>query len=181
MRNEIAQQVNIFKVYNDIALKHEIVVFGGSYAAAFPFYELAQKYLFSNAIYNRSIKELTLTEAEECLNDCVCEIHPDKLFLCLGEHDIGNAVATGAYRRILRKLHSKLPKTQIYALPVFREGAEIFNNELRELCKTEGAEFLDIRYTLSGKPLPYGKIFKQLSRFFRKTPLTPAEAFSLGY
>ena len=76
MREEVREKINMFRIYNDIALKNEIVVYGSTYAAEFPFYELSQKYIMSHAIYNRSIEGLTLEEAEEGLTACVLEIKP---------------------------------------------------------------------------------------------------------
>lgn len=89
--------------------KNEIVIFGSTYTKEFPFYELSQKYLFSNAIYNRSIKGLTLADAEEGIGSCVFEIKPSKLFLSLGEEDIYNQCAIEIYERIIKKNKTSFP------------------------------------------------------------------------
>ncbi len=81
MKTEIVEKSKAYKVFNDITLKNEIVIFGSSFAAKFPFYELSQKYYLSNAIYNRSIKDLTLPDAEKILSDCVLAVKPSKIFL----------------------------------------------------------------------------------------------------
>ena len=84
MRTEIQEKTAMFHAVNDITLRGEIVVFGSTFMANFPFYELSQKYMMTNAVYNRSIEGLTLAEAEEILQECVLEIKPGKVFLALG-------------------------------------------------------------------------------------------------
>ena len=50
MKSEVLKKSEAHKVFNDIVLKNEIVIFGSTYMAEFPFYELEHKYLLSNAI-----------------------------------------------------------------------------------------------------------------------------------
>lgn len=50
MNTQVLEKNDIYKVFNDITLKNEIVIFGATYTAKFPFYELSQKYYFNNAI-----------------------------------------------------------------------------------------------------------------------------------
>lgn len=182
MRAEIQEKLNMFKVYNDITLKNEIVIFGSTYTAGFPFYELSRKYMFSNAIYNRSINNLTLAEAGECLSDCVLAIKPSKLFLSLGECDIDNSNAINLYINIINKIKEKLPCSTLYIMPIQGNisGAKQFNNSLRDLCKNSGINYLDLKYSTPDEDCSYNAIFKQMSGFFRKTPITFAEAFSVG-
>lgn len=182
MREETKEKLNMFKVYNDITLKNEIVIFGSTYTAGFPFYELSQKYMFNNAIYNRSIKNLTLAEAEECLFDCVLTIKPSKLFLSLGEYDTNNSEAMCSYEKIINKIKDKLPNATLYIIPIHNKvnGSEQFNNELRKLCKKTNINYLDLKYTAHNKDISYNNIFKQMTCFFRKAPITFAEAFSMS-
>lgn len=182
MRAEIQEKLNMYKVYNDITLKNEIVIFGSTYTAGFPFYELSQKYMFTNAIYNRSIKNLTLEEADQCLTDCVLAIKPSKLFLSLGENDIDNADAMKIYKNIINKIKEKLPYSILYILPIhsYISGADKFNDALRKLSNETGSKYLDIKYADYNEDLSYNKIFKQLTCFFRKTPIGFAEAFSIS-
>ena len=180
MREEILKQINVFRVFNDVTLKGEIVVYGSTYAAEFPFYELAQKYTFSNAIYNRSVKGIKLAEVEEGLADCVLETKPAKLFLSLGEHDLSDPKAIEVYRRILWRIREKIPETQTFVLPVLSGGKDVqhFNADLRLLSETLGVRYLDLYDTTADGKLLYNGIFKQLARFFRRGALTFGEAFN---
>lgn len=182
MRAEIQEKLNMFKVYNDITLKNEIVIFGSTYTAGFPFYELSQKYMFTNAIYNRSIKNLTLEEADQCLTDCVLAIKPSKLFLSLGENDIDNSDAIEIYRNMINKIKEKLPYSTLYIMPVHSDitGAKEFNISLSKLCHEKGINYLNINYSPLDGEFSYNRIFKQLTCFFRKTPISFADAFSMG-
>lgn len=180
MRKENFDQMEMFRIYNDIALKGEIVIYGTTYMAEFPFYELSQKYLLKNAIYNRSMKGLTLEEAEEGLCDCVLELKPEKLFLSLGEHDTENPLAVSIYRRILQKIKDKLPLTAIYVMPVFGDSPDCarLNSALQCLCKEQSVTFFPVSCKTMNGMLSYSQIFKQMTCAFRKGPITFSEAFS---
>ena len=66
----VIDKIHMFQYYNLITMKGEIVIYGSTFMANFPFYELIQNQLFSNAIYNRSIEGLTLADAELGLQSC---------------------------------------------------------------------------------------------------------------
>lgn len=181
MRAELREKASMFHAINEITMHGEIVVFGSSFMANFPFYELSKKYVMENAVYNRSINDLTVEEAESVLNECVLDIQPSKVFLALGETDENCATALAAYARILKKIKAKLPKTKIYVLPVFpKNGGDRyeFNEKLKELTTQQNATFLSAFSTLTGTDVPYSKLFKQLNRFFRGNRINFAQAFA---
>lgn len=178
MREEIREKVTMYRAVNELALRGEIAVFGSSFMANFPFYELSQKYVLSSAVYNRSIENLTLPEAEEALADCVLSIKPSKIFLSLGEKDEYTGEAIETYHRIIRKIQNKLPEAKIFILPLQEgETEQAFNEALRKLAEHTGATFLSIPSTPLKKSL-YERIFKTLHRFFRNKALSLTEAFS---
>ena len=184
MRKELSERLSTYRAVNDITLKGEIVVFGSTFMANFPFYELSQKYLMHNAVYNRSIEDLTLAEAEEILSESVLEVKPAKVFLSLGEKDLGDPAALSAYHRIVRKITAKLPNAKLYLLPVqASENTEnegdrsAFNENLRQLAERTGAVYLDLPEQLKGENL-YKKVFKRLNCFFHGSKLSFSEAFS---
>lgn len=182
MRKELLEKVNMFKVFNDITLKDEIVIFGSSFAADFPFYELSQKYMLSNAIYNRSVRGLTLAEAIDCVNDCVLAIRPHKLFLNLGENDLDNPDAIKLYEKLIIKIKEKLPHSQIYIMPIHNlsPGAELFNRKLTELSIKTNTHYLKLSYSNQNENSAYSRMFKQMSCFFRKTPIRFTDAFGIS-
>lgn len=184
MRKELQEKVTMFQTMNDVVLRGEIVVFGSSFMANFPFYELSQKYVMSNAVYNRSVEDLTLAEAEEYLGVCVLDIKPTKIFLALGEKDLRNPAALTIYNRILGKIKNKLPRSKIFLLPVqadeFTQDENVrgaFNQSLRALAERTETVFLDATPKATDKN-PYEKMFKRLHCFFRNNRLNFADAFA---
>ena len=93
MREYVKVKEKSFTALNDLALQDEIVVFGSTYMAGFPFYELINKCRLEHAVYNRSIEGMSVQEAEEVLNVAVLALHPRKVFLCFS--DIATAKAMG--------------------------------------------------------------------------------------
>ncbi len=171
MNAEVLEKSNTYKVFNDIALKNEIVIFGSTFAAKFPFYELSQKYYLNNAIYNRSIKGLTLAEAEIILNDCVLAVKPSKVFIALGECDGLESIII--YENIILKIKQVLPASSIYVLSV--QDNDGFNTSLKTICEVTKTEYININYNL-----PYDSIFRQLSCFFRKGRISSYDAFCIS-
>ena len=60
MREKILLKANAMKETNDLMMKGEIVIFGSTYMAGFPFYDLINKCNLENAIYNRSIEGINI-------------------------------------------------------------------------------------------------------------------------
>lgn len=181
MTEHVRSKADIIKGINDLALHGEIVIFGSTYMANFPFYELINKCELEHAIYNRSIEGLTLAQAGDILEDCVLSIHPSKVFLAFGEEDAGNPSALTEYQSIVERIRTALPACKVYLilLPLQGEGAQ-FNEALRGLC--DGKHVMGIPFApspLSDTAL-YRSRFKELCRFFRSKPIGLAEAFAVA-
>jgi len=175
MKEQILDKNNIYKVFNDITLKNEIVIFGSTYTAKFPFYELSKKYYLNNAIYNRSIEGMTIFEAEQILDDCVLAVEPSKIFLSLGECDIDDISSLEIYEKILLRIKNALPNTAIYVLPVhITDTDDKFNEILNSICQKTDIEYIKLNYNNS-----YDKIFRQLCVFFRSRNIDFCEAFQI--
>lgn len=183
MKESVLIKANAIKGTNEISMKGEIVVFGSTYMANFPFYELVNKCKFENAIYNRSIAGLTLDEAQELLQDCVLEIKPSKVFLSLGEEDADNPNAIRQYNEIVGKLRTELPNTKLYLICLTDESeyAKRFNENIISLCdKKKKIEYIKFAAPNLPQPAQCKARFKQLSCFFRNKPLTMVEAFAMA-
>ena len=178
--SELFEKVNMYHTINDITLKGEVVIFGSTFMADFPFYELSQKYVFSTALYNRSIRGLSLAQAEQALKDCVLDIKPSKIFFALGEHDLEEPQAIDIYQRIIERTKKDLPRTSIYLLSVPGAAAESFNLQLEQLAEALGIKWLAVSYDLLQGHPQYSKIFKKLTVFFRSSPLDLMDAFALA-
>lgn len=169
MNAEITKKKNIYKVFNDIVLENQILIFGSSFTANFPFYELSKKYLLSSAIYNRSIDNLTIADAIEILDDCVLNAKPVKIFYCFSNDDTN----INLYRKLIEKTKIALPESDIYIMS--SPDADCSENEIQQLSHGNHTYFLNINYTKS-----FETIFKQLAPFFRSDKISFAEAFSIS-
>ena len=182
MKKTVRLSANAMIGINDLTLKDEIVIFGSTYMANFPLYELINKYHFENAIYNRSILGLTTNEALEIVQDCIISIRPAKIFIALGEEDENNIEAIKQYNKIIELIKSALPKTKIYLICLQGNTpyVERFNANILSLC--DDRNIWNIRFipSSSTEANTYKAQFKQLSRFFRDRPLTLAEVFSMA-
>ena len=182
MKENVKLSANAMIGINELTLKGEIVVFGSTYMANFPLYELMNKYHFENAIYNRSIASLTTGEALEIVQDCIISISPAKIFIALGEEDENNIDAIRQYNQIISLIQSSLPKTKIYLICLQGNTpyVERFNANILSLC--DNKKICNIRFTSSSTETKnYKAQFKKLSCFFRNKPLTMAEAFETAY
>ncbi|MDD6762863.1 MAG: hypothetical protein PUD92_04400 [Clostridiales bacterium] len=171
MKKEVLEKSRMYKIFNEITLKHEIIIFGSTFTANFPFYELTKKYLLSNAIYNRSIDGLTISEADKILNDCVFDAKPDKIFYSFE----ADSMDMDLYKDILHKTQAALPSAKIYVLSVQASASDSLNTMLKLMCADYNAEFIDIDYTKS-----YEAIYRQLTPFFRSKKITFSEALQMA-
>ena len=169
------------KKINDLTLPGEIVIFGSTYMSEFPIYELINKCKLENAVYNRSIKGLTVKEASEILDDCVVDIHPSKVFVALGEEDESDPNAIFEYTRLISTIRQKIPKAMIYLIGLTNASsfAESFNKSMRSLCDNKTVRYIELIKKSSSENALFKAQFKQLSCFFRTRPVTMSDVFSL--
>ena len=181
MKESVRNRAAAMKKINDLTLRGEIVIFGSTYMSFFPLYEFINKCTFENAIYNRSIEGLTIKEAAQIVDGCVLDIHPNKVFLALGEEDENDPEAITGYTRLVEKIRSRLPECTLFliGLPDGGKYAEDFNRNLLRICDGKTVKPINfIKKNVSETAL-YRARFKQLSCFFRNKPLTMSDAFDL--
>lgn len=182
MRDIIRVKANAMKEINDISMRGEIVVFGSTYMAHFPLYELINRCTFENAVYNRSIEGLTLKEALEIVNDCVISISPRKIFLSLGEEDESDPDAIARYSSLISEIRKSLPESNLYLIGLSGPGEFVgeFNKYLRSLCDNKKIKYIDFVSKPMSEAALYKARFKQLSCHFRNKPMTSNEAFEIA-
>lgn len=177
MKEQVLNRAKAFKGINALAIRGEVVIFGSTYMANFPFYELINKSRMENAIYNRSIADMTLPEAEVLLQDCVLDIQPDKIFLNLGEKDFDRDDAVEIYTKIVHRICGTLPAARIYLIALQDEKAKQFNKQIAALCNGKNIHFINFSAQNNGN---YKGQFKELSCFFRSKPLNMIDAFAIA-
>jgi len=181
MKEYVLDKAKSMKKINDLALPGEIVIFGSTYMSGFPIYELINKCKSENAVYNRSVKGLTVKEAIEILDDCVVDIHPNKIFISLGEEDESNPNAFSEYADLVCAIRQKLPETIIYLIGLINSSpfAESFNKSILSLCDNKTVNYVDLVKKAPSENALFKAQFKQISCFFRTTPITMGDAFEL--
>ena len=165
---------NEFHAINELALKGEIVIFGSTYLAEFPFYELVNRACLENAVYNRSIAGITLKEAAEVMTECVLELQPRTVVLHLGEEDEDTEENAALYEKMVIKLRAALPSARLLLVTVSK-GALAVNERIDALCDEKTVhkiQFLEGSSTESR--------FRRMSAFFRNHPITFSEAFAIA-
>ncbi len=177
MKENCAEKVRFFKNVNELAVKGEIAVFGSTYSANFPFYELMQGRA-DYAVYNRSIEGLTVKEAAAVASDCLKRLNPSKLFLCLGEEELKRGVSADEvyenYRELIKTVGRMFKCCDIYVLPVMNENAGELNGAIRAAAERENVKFLTIAPKDS-----YRSVFNRLNCFFRGHAPGFCEAFGI--
>jgi len=182
MKENVREQANAMREINDISMKGEIVVFGSTYMSGFPLYELVNKCMIENAVYNRSIEYLTVGEALEIVEDCVIALSPSKVFVALGEEDENNPEAIKEYNLLVSEMRERLPECKLYLIGLIQDGeyAERFNKNIVELCDGKKVKYINFISKSVSEATLYKVRFKQLSSFFRNRPLTSSEAFAMA-
>ena len=182
MKDNVRVKANAMKKINEISMKGEIVVFGSTYMANFPLYELANRCTFENAVYNRSIEGLTVDEALEIVDDCVISIRPCKIFLSLGEEDENEQDAMSQYTSLVAHIRSHLPESHLYLIGLTGSGKHVekFNESIKSLCDNKKIKYIDFVSKPIFETALYRARFKQLSCFFHSKSLTSGEAFAIA-
>ncbi len=181
MNNLIKEKLNTIKQINELALKGEIVIFGSTYMANFPFYELVNKAQLENAIYNRSLNGLTIEDAQKIVKEFVLDIKPSKIFIYLGEEDYTSIYAISNYNDIIKRIKQELPSTTLYliTLPEIDEKSKLFNQNIQNLCKNNKIIKINFNNNHLTKNREYKEKFNILLRFFRQRKITFSDAFKL--
>ena len=182
MKEYVRTKADAMKKINDLLLPEEIVIFGSTYMSEFPIYELTNKCNLENAVYNRSIKGLTVKEAMELLEDCVVDIHPSTVFISLGEEDEANPNAASEYACLVSKIRQNLPNTMVYLIALTQSGsfAENFNKTILSLCDNKNVKYIDLVKKAPSENALVKAQFKQICCFFRAKPIAMSDAFCLA-
>lgn len=76
-----------YETLNEFAETGGIVIFGGAEDRMIPTAELKQAFAIEEKIYNRSVKDLSISDARIAYESCVESLKPETLLLHIGEAD----------------------------------------------------------------------------------------------
>ena len=159
-----------------------VAVFGGESFANIPFAELAESSGMDVAVHNRSIAGLHLAECADALEACVLAIHPEKVFLNLGEADLGGDMdeAMEQYEWLLYTLHNR-SRAKLYLTGVMQRSpsAKAFNTRLKALAAEDGCTFIDLAPALESENAAL-RAFELMRSDMRLHPITLTEAMQIA-
>ncbi len=77
-----------YEVLNELAERGGIVIMGSEEDTRIPVGELKQAFAIEEKIYNRSMKGLSVLDAQTVFDVCIAQIAPETILLHIGENDI---------------------------------------------------------------------------------------------
>lgn len=142
--------ISEYRALNKVAEPGGVVLFGSTAASQIPLNELTQDYSIDVPIYNRSIRGLTIEEAEHYISTCIAPLRPKAILLHFGEEELQSSAKTveemiESYRWLLYQLHTALPKSRLVLVSVNEQMADAkrYNRSLKALAAEYGCEFTD--------------------------------------
>lgn len=147
------KEIKAYKMLNEIAEPNGIVIFGGSDEKNIPLCELKQAFWKNANIYNRSISNLSVDNAEEVYTACIAKLCPETILLHIGAADLGAYSADPCafeqkYTSLIRhiKKDSKNCNVAVVSLKNNENNADIakLNKTLKNIADSERCEFCDI-------------------------------------
>ncbi len=185
--NVYEKEIEGFRKLNKLAKANGVVLFGSSFAKEIPVCELKQAFSLDCNIYNRSLTDLTVFNAEKVIDDCVISLLPKKVLLQLGETDLEQGYRTipeivKAYEKIIAKIKSADKHCGIVIVSVCENGSVVYpdelNKQLEELAHRTKCQYADISPAFSNDT-PGVKAFSLL-KFFMLDKITFFDAMTMA-
>lgn len=136
-RLEKEQMVRDFHVWNQNAVKGQVVFTGSSLMEMFPIEEWVKE-LGEEAtiVYNRGVGGYRTTDLLPILDACVFELEPRKVFINIGTNDLSDSEITiqeimERYDRIITKIEENLPGVKIYMMAYYPINYEAATEEMK--------------------------------------------------
>lgn len=179
---DMRSALTVFSQMDAIEPSGGVVMFGGESFAAIEFAELSKASGMDVDVHNRSVAGLRLDQASEALESCVLALHPEKVFLNLGEADLGGDLddAMEQYEWLLYTLHNHT-RAKLYVTGVMRRSptAEAFNKRLAALAQENGCVYIDLTDALEGENVAL-RAFELMRNEMRLHPISMTEAMQIA-
>ena len=198
LRQEVAWLHNL----NKTAKSGSIVFTGSTFMHNFPINELEHNFQMEESVYNRGVQGLCIADFPYVLENCVFELAPSKLFVCIGEEDVAlenfdESVFLDEYEQIILTIRRHLPACKLYIIGLMPTvcGYEKTNRAIRSCANELDCEFLDFgnvlldtsnqikkEYSKDKKtflPGAYVAILRDLKMFFRNRMMGFGEVWNM--
>lgn len=174
-----------YRELNSITEAGGVVLFGSNTFASLPVGELTQAFRITEPIYNRSVKDIRLSQIESYLKVCLYDLNPRKIFVNMGDVDILDENVNvrdfiSKYEWLLYMIHTKT-QAAIYIVSIVSESpaAQKINEQLRKLAAQTGCKYVDAVSALESRR-PTLRLFELLKVHMRNHPINFADAMEVG-
>ena len=178
-------EMETYRELNSITEAGGVVLFGSNTFAALPVGELTQAFRITEPIYNRSVKDIRLSQIESYLKVCLYDLNPRKIFVNMGDVDIMDENVNvkdfiSKYEWLLYMIHTKT-QAAIYIVSIVSESpaAQKINEQLRKLAAQTGCKYVDAVSALESRR-PTLRLFELLKVHMRNHPINFADAMEVG-
>lgn len=181
------EYLSVLKKYqqiNSVVKADGIVFFGANYFSELPISEMLHDFNVSVPIHNRSVRHLSINDAERALDTCILSLHPNKVFVNIGDEDIENPEFScedfiRKYEWFLYTLHKKCD-ARLYIVSIISESpaAVKVNKLLEKLASELGCQYVDAARSLHYDK-PNLKIIDIIKQYARIQPVDFTDAMSL--
>lgn len=179
------EKIKRFKDINLMAKKNSAVCFGSTFFADTEFQELAYDSGMDTPVYNRSVEDLSISEAQKVLSEAVYPMKPAKIFVSIGESDIESATFNtdefiSKYEWMLLDIHRNCPSSRIYIVSTVCSDMHTreVNSKLENLAHSTGCDFINLNDSTKND-FSERKIFSTLKPYMRTKPISFAEAMGM--
>ena len=185
MHEQGDDEMQTYRELNSITEAGGVVLFGSNTFASLPVGELAQAFRITEPIYNRSVKDIRLSQIESYLKVCLYDLNPRKIFVNMGDVDIMDENVNvkdfiSKYEWLLYMIHTKT-QAAIYIVSIVSESpaAQKINEQLRKLAAQTGCKYVDAVSALESRR-PTLRLFELLKVHMRNHPINFADAMEVG-
>ena len=146
-------EIKNYTSLNELADQNGIVIFGGSEDRDIPLCELRQAFSIESKLYNRSISNLSITDAAAAYEACVAPLNPETVLLHIGKADLelfkeNSSDFDQRYRKLINYIKSANKKCRIAVISLrnYNNSAVIseMNKHLKYIAESERCDFGDI-------------------------------------
>ena len=172
MKMERQRNERKYHELNRFARKGQTVMVGSSLMEWFPINELMMSNGIPGIVYNRGLGGYTTTDLLQCMDACIFELEPSRIFINIGTNDIGLpgddlGDLVKNYREILGQIMERLPRCEInimafypvadMELPPMPEGrkprtleaVQEANRRVQAMAEELGLRFIDVNAAVS--------------------------------
>lgn len=147
------EQTKKYQLLNKLAEANGTVILGGTEDKDIPLCELKQAFELDSKLYNRSVADLSITNALKVYNSCVTSLCPECVLLHIGAADLKLFEEKPSdfdqkYLELVQHIKSSNAKCNIVIISLknYDENKNIseLNKHLKYIAESEQCEFSDI-------------------------------------